>query len=71
LRVPSRVLLALLLSFFLGNSFAQDRPSWEIEEYLESYVDAYFNARYQKAADICEGAIAAVEERFGAEDTWR
>ncbi len=65
MKLSLKVFLIVSLVIFPVLSFAEDNISWQIEEYLEGFLDAYFNARYQKAIDACEDALIVIEKKFG------
>jgi len=60
-------LVILITAFIACFSYAQGDLSWEIEEYLEGYINACFNAQYQKSIDLAEDAIRAMEKEYGPE----
>jgi len=60
------VILSLsLIVLFQLPSYGQEDISWQMEEFLDGYSDAFFNAEYKQAIDIIEGAIDLVENKFG------
>jgi len=57
----------LLLSFIslADYSFAQEKVYWDLEEFLEGSMDAYFNAKYDKAIDLGNDSLSIIEKKFG------
>jgi len=64
-----RLLKVTLLAIFFSSIFvllkAEEDISWQIEEYLDGYSEAYFSAHYQKAIDLGEDALYVIENKFG------
>ncbi len=61
------IIIAISIAFFCTSIHAEETVSLEIEEYLEGYNDAYFNAEYQKAIDLGLEALRVIEKNYTPE----
>ncbi len=60
-----KIFIIAIISLVVVSSHAQGEIYWDIEEYLEGSMDAFFNAKYKKAIGLGEDALYAIENKFG------
>ncbi len=63
-KVGRIIFLTALLASFAFCAFAQKVP-WQIEEYVDNYVEFYYQGRYSDALDTAEEALKYIEKQYG------
>lgn len=62
-----QIIIAIFIAVFFTPIYAQEDISWQLEEYLDGYNDAYFYGDYQKAIDLGTSALSVIEKKFTPE----
>ncbi|MCX5705604.1 MAG: tetratricopeptide repeat protein [Candidatus Omnitrophica bacterium] len=60
-----KILIAIFIAVVFTSIYAEEDISWQVEEYLDGYNDAYIYGDYQKAIDLGTSALGVIEKKFG------